>query len=255
MHIAAAVLATLLVAVLVLVVPVLGRRRYARLKLQLRTDSGARLRHYRTSIIREWAIVGVVLLIGLLSGYSLHAIGLFSSSRYRFDSGQVIYYLVVFVIALVLGQVILLRRTSQGRFGMAAPLRGAVDVLPRTDGERKAFVAVALTAGICEEIVYRGFGLAFVHWAFPNASSAVAVVVTSVAFGVAHAYQGWIGVAATTLLGLVFGAIVVATGTLLVVIIIHALIDLRIVVLPKGLLEALDAQAKTDATQPDSDGV
>ena len=184
MHIAAAVLATLLVAVLVLVVPVLGRRRYPRLKLQLRTDSGARLRHYRTSIIREWAIVGVVLLIGLLSGYSLHAIGLFSSSRYRFDSGQVIYYLVVFVIALVLGQVILLRRTSQGRFGMAAPLRGAVDVLPRTDGERKAFVAVRSRLGSVRRSCTEDSDLPL-SIGLSNASSAVAVVVTSVAFGVA----------------------------------------------------------------------
>ena len=253
MHAAAAVLSTLLVAVLVLVAPVLGRRRYRRLKLHLETDPGSRLRYYHTSIIRAWAVVGVVLLIGALSGYSFHALGLPTSSRYRFDSGLAAYDLFILVIALIIGQVILVRRTSRGRFGMAAPLRGAVALLPRTTAERRAFVWVALTAGICEEIVYRGFGLAYVHWAFPSTSSTVAVVATSLAFGIAHAYQGWLGIGATTLVGLLFGIIVVATGTLLIAIVLHILIDLRILVLPQRLLEALESTG--NAEQTDSSGL
>jgi hypothetical protein len=127
---------------------------------------------------------------------------------------------------------------------MAAPLRGAIHLLPRSSVERTTFVGVALTAGICEEILYRGFGLAFLHWAIPTVNLAVDVVVISLAFGAAHAYQGWSGVAATTIVGALFGLIVATTGTLFVAIAIHALFDLRILALPTSFLDALDQQAR-----------
>jgi hypothetical protein len=121
--------------------------------------------------------------------------------------------------------------------------------VPRSRVERGAFVGVALTAGICEEILYRGFGLAFLHWAMPTVSIAVDIVVISLAFGVAHAYQGGRGVAAATIGGGLFGLIVASSGTLFVAIAIHALVDLRILGLSPDLIEALDQQARV-AQQP-----
>jgi membrane protease YdiL (CAAX protease family) len=253
MHTAAAVLSTTLVGFLIVVVPVLGRRRYRQLKLDLQTDPNARLRYYRNSIIREWILVGVVLVIGLMSGYSWRALGLPTSSLFRFNAGWTFYFLFIFVVGFVVGTALLHRRTAKEKTGMAAPLRGAVQLLPRSRTERSAFVGVALTAGICEEILYRGFGIYFVHWALPKASLSVAVVLTSLAFGAAHAYQGWLGVGTTALLGLLLGVIVAATGTLIVAMIVHALIDLRILVLPQRLLAALDRQANETKAEPAGD--
>jgi membrane protease YdiL (CAAX protease family) len=50
-------------------------------------------------------------------------------------------------------------------------------------------------------------------------------------FGAAHLYQGLAGVAATTTLGAVLGLLVITTGSLLPAMVLHALIDLRILLL------------------------
>ena len=79
----------------------------------------------------------------------------------------------------------------------------------------------------------------------PTVNLAVDVVVTSLAFGIAHVYQGRSGVAATTIVGAVLGVILASTGTLLVTIAIHALLDLRLLALPPDFVEALEQQART----------
>jgi membrane protease YdiL (CAAX protease family) len=202
-------------------------------------------------MIRPWALVGVVLVIGALSGDSWHDIGLPTSSLFRFNAELTIFYLFIFVLAFWVGLVRLNRSGAKPKARSGALLRGAVALLPHSSIERKTFIGVALTAGICEEILYRGFGIYFVHWAFPNLSLAVPVVLTSIAFGAAHAYQGWIGVIATTTAGLFFGLLLALTGTLFVPMIIHALMDLRLIALPNSLLELLDSQATSgDAAPP-----
>ncbi|MGO8863276.1 MAG: type II CAAX prenyl endopeptidase Rce1 family protein [Acidimicrobiales bacterium] len=248
MHTLASVLATALAACFVFAVPILGWRRYRRLKLDLQTDPGLRLRYYWTSIIRKWALVGLVLVIGLLSGKSWRSLGLPTSTMFRFNAGWTFYYLSVFVLGFVIGLVLLRKRISRGK--VATPLRGAIYLLPRSPAERQVFVGFALTAGICEEILYRGFGLLYMRWAFPTASLTVDIVVTSLVFGAAHAYQGWIGVGATSIAGLLFGVMVAATGTLLVAITVHALIDLRLLVLPEDFLDELTRKAKAAEEPP-----
>jgi membrane protease YdiL (CAAX protease family) len=96
-------------------------------------------------------------------------------------------------------------------------------LLPRTPGERRGFAAVSITAGICEELLFRGF----LMWYFAGWGIVAAVVVSSLLFGFAHIYQGIQSVPRTGILGLVLCLIVVAAGSLWPAIIIHAAIDLN----------------------------
>ena len=242
MHTVAGVLAFALAAYLAIVVPVRGRHRYRRFIREVQIHPEVRLRQYRTGIIREWALVGVVLVIGLMSGKSLRSLGLPTSTLFRFNAGWTSYYLSLFVVASLIGLLLFRKRTPRGK--MVRPLRGAIHLLPRSRVERTTFVYLALTAGICEEVLYRGFGLAFLHWAIPTVSLAVDVVVTSLAFGAAHFYQSRSGVTATTVVGALLGAIMAFTGTLLVPIAIHAIFDLRLLALPPDFLERLEEQAR-----------
>ena len=50
-------------------------------------------------------------------------------------------------------------------------------------------------------------------------------------FGGLHAYQGVAGVIGSTIIGALFMALYLATGNILVVIVVHALFDLRSLVL------------------------
>ncbi|NJD09280.1 MAG: CPBP family intramembrane metalloprotease [Gemmatimonadetes bacterium] len=97
-------------------------------------------------------------------------------------------------------------------------------LLPRTRTEKGAFVALSLTAGVCEEIVFRGFLITAVTAA--SGSLALALLISSLAFGVVHAYQEPSGVARATLLGLVLAAPFVLTGSLAASMLAHATIDL-----------------------------
>jgi membrane protease YdiL (CAAX protease family) len=52
------------------------------------------------------------------------------------------------------------------------------------------------------------------------------IVVSSLAFGLGHSYQGAGGVARVTLIGLAFGAFYVFTGTIWLPMLAHAVLDI-----------------------------
>ncbi len=95
-------------------------------------------------------------------------------------------------------------------------------LLPRTTGERWAFVALSLVAGFGEEIVYRGYAIPVLGHLVGDIG---AVALASAVFGVLHAYQGSVGIARTALMGAVLAWGLLATGSLWPPIAAHALID------------------------------
>jgi uncharacterized protein len=59
-----------------------------------------------------------------------------------------------------------------------------------------------------------------------------------VAFGLAHAYQGRVGIVTTGVLGGVMAAVYLDTGSLLLPVVLHTLIDLRFLLVPARALPA-----------------
>ena len=100
---------------------------------------------------------------------------------------------------------------------------------------------VALSAGLCEEVVFRAWLLDVLHQI--GLAGLTLVVVASVVFGLAHIYQGVLGIVVTGGLGLVFCGLYFASGTLWLPIVIHAIIDLRIAVMPSLTAPVRDASA------------
>jgi membrane protease YdiL (CAAX protease family) len=64
------------------------------------------------------------------------------------------------------------------------------------------------------------------------------VTVAGAVFGLAHAYQGVTGVVTTGVLGGVLAALYLGTGSLLLPVVLHALIDLRFLLVPARVLPA-----------------
>jgi len=228
MAVVGAALATLLALALVFVQPLAGRRRYRRLLAAIAADPGARLRHYRRGIAGEWVAVGVVGLIGALVGRGPASIGL-TAKRGLGGAGA-----TVVEVAVVLAASAVVFRVAGGAFRRALrrQAEGFLALLPRSGTERVAFAGLAVTAGICEEILFRGFGIAYVRWLWPGVTHAALITLTSIAFGFAHLYQGPRGVLLTGLVGGLFAAVTVSSGVLLPAMVMHALLDLRILALP-----------------------
>jgi membrane protease YdiL (CAAX protease family) len=64
--------------------------------------------------------------------------------------------------------------------------------------------------------------------------------ISSVAFALAHVYQGWRGVLFTSLLGALFAVVAAASG-LLAAIVLHALLDLRLLLVPRDVADAVES--------------
>jgi len=104
-------------------------------------------------------------------------------------------------------------------------------LLPVTARERFLWAAVAISAGFCEEVVFRGWLLTTLHSTL-NLSGWALLLIAAALFGLAHVYQGATGVLLTSFGGLFFCFLYVVTGSLLVPILLHALVDVRFAFLP-----------------------
>lgn len=97
-------------------------------------------------------------------------------------------------------------------------------LIPRTSRERRLFAGVSLMAGLGEEIVYRGYLVTVLTGALGGPW--MALLVSSLAFGTLHGYQGGGGVVRTALLGALLGGGFIATGSLWPAIVAHTAVDL-----------------------------
>lgn len=97
-------------------------------------------------------------------------------------------------------------------------------ILPATRLESAVWILVSITAGVCEELVYRGY-LQSQLWSFTGNLSA-AVVLQSLVFGLGHIYQGWKPALVTAIYGLIFGILAAWRRSLLPGILAHAMQDI-----------------------------
>jgi len=93
-------------------------------------------------------------------------------------------------------------------------------LLPRTALEVVAWIATSLSAGFCEEFVFRGY----VQRQFLALSQRVwvAVLGQGLVFGLMHAYQGWRPVVVVSVTGVLFGALAAWRRTLRIGMVAHA---------------------------------
>jgi len=104
-------------------------------------------------------------------------------------------------------------------------------LFPSGPRERLLFAAVAISAGVCEEVVFRGWLLCTLHNVV-GLKGTTLVLAAAACFGLAHFYQGATGMIVTAIAGVLFTFLFVQSGSLLLPILIHIVIDLRWVLLP-----------------------
>lgn len=122
---------------------------------------------------------------------------------------------------LVVGVLVAVR----GRQRLPKPLGNIGSLIPRNRPEIAHTAALSLAAGVTEELAFRLFLPLLIAVVTGNALLAFAVALTL--FGAMHLYQGWIGVVATTCVGLLMTAVYAMTGSLWIAMLLHTLIDLN----------------------------
>ena len=230
--------------------PFVGYVLHRRFEGRLRTDPAARRSFYRRLLVLEWGLALVTLVVWWAApGVTAADVGLVGLAGWP---GPVVWVVCAVLLALVLvstralrsGALAgpppeVLRRTRPGEARHAEPPgQATLALLPRSRSERRLFAVVGVTAGVCEEWLYRGFFLAVVVALAPGLPDVALAVVAALAFGLAHAYQGLSGVLTTGVLGGLLASVYLATGSLLLPVLLHAVIDLRFLLVPASALPA-----------------
>src|SRR5579859_4235685 len=199
--------------VLVAVVPALSYRTSRRPEIL----ALPRLQLYLSAAISQWLLAALGMVVVWVASMTLAAIGFraISPPSFFFWTG-----VLAGVSLAALGLVVWLER--RGCFPPEPELVRAL--IPQTRREMFwAVLVIAPTAAFCEEFLYRGFLMAELSQRLH--SVALTAALSSVAFGLAHTYQGFSGVARAALLGSLLSIPVIRLGSVFPSMASHFLID------------------------------
>jgi len=208
-------------------------------RLKSSTNPRVKISSYKRTVGWLWGVsVIACVVLGWRSVFTIHRGA--GEASWLPGSAFVIGFAVAAVIALFV-PIIVMMRSETTRARVAKSLEKLNFILPGTAEERRWFVFVALTAGVCEEILYRGFLIQYFRELPVHIGLIGALVLSACVFGIAHLYQGIIGIVQTSILGAIFGVLFVVTGSLALPVVLHALIDLRILLILRKTDESLTA--------------
>jgi len=209
----------LIFLVLGVILPWRGRMRMKKLLAMPHVSTTERLALYASTIAFQWVAVAVVAWRSKAHGFTASQLGLTIQDRSRILVSAVIGALLIGAL-----QWLNLRRVGKLPVEARGSLQALAErILPQSTVELLPYVALAITAGLCEEFLYRGFAMAVLLHVGLQAWAAV--LVSSVLFGLAHSYQGRGGMVMTLLIGLVLGSSRLAYDSLVPAIFWHSAVD------------------------------
>jgi len=182
-------------------------------------DPTARSRVYAQTIFEQWGLTAAVLALTFALARPLASLGLRPPQGWI--SAVAITITMAYAILIVLQARALARKpATRARFRRRIqPLRA---LLPHTPGEFRRFILLSITAGICEELLFRGY----LVWVLQSLIGLwPAAIVSMVVFGLGHAYQGRAHAPRAFLAGVFLGLLALGTRSILPGMALHALID------------------------------
>jgi CAAX protease family protein len=210
----------LIFAVLGILIPWRGSVRVNKLIARPQFSAEDRLSLYASTIAFQWVLTGAIAWRCLARALTPENLGLTVHSP-----GITAIVTAGMAIALCSLQYFGIRRIASMPIDAVSRMREiSLRLMPRSLIEALAFSALAVTAAVCEEFIYRGFVYAVLQTT--TGSVAVAIVASSILFSVAHLYQGRRGLVSTFILGLAFALSRWATGNLIAATVTHLVVDL-----------------------------
>jgi membrane protease YdiL (CAAX protease family) len=126
-----------------------------------------RIKIYKSTILWGWIKTLLCILLFTLLKFPLKEAGFilpkFISENVHFLFGILVYIVSIGLFLMLTYQIIMFRVSSNYRIALSkvmekkGKMKGVDVMLPTTGLEKKWFRLCAITAGICEEIVFRGF--------------------------------------------------------------------------------------------------
>lgn len=191
-------------------------------RLRYGSDPNYREMIYRELHILLWSLASVVVVCWTISGRSLVSLGF----SHEASAGLAIAWAVTLLIGgYAVASAIFALRSQKVRELLRRQFEAAGDLVllqPQTARQHRRFYLISITASVTEEVVYRGFLIGVFSVAMPVA---LAAILGTSLFALAHAYQGWRGMARVVPIGGTLAAMFVLSGSLVPGIVLHFAID------------------------------
>ena len=184
---------------------------------------GVRVKHYTQTIFLLWGVALPILVLWAASGRDWAELGFTLHSGWGPLAGWGLAGLIALFFVIQFTAILKSKSAKeQLRNGLAkSPIM--TNFLPHTDDERKLFHLLSVTAGITEEIIFRGFLI----WAFSLFVPVwVAALAALLLFTILHAYQGAAQLPAVFIMGGLVTLIFVLSGSIWPAIAIHVFVDM-----------------------------
>ncbi|RMD71489.1 MAG: CPBP family intramembrane metalloprotease [Bacteroidetes bacterium] len=181
---------------------------------------------YRSNAIMLWVVAGILVGAWLLQGRSLAWMGFQLPLSEKMPQALLIALSFVLLYAVDSWRQL---GTPQARARTRARWQSMTPFVPASWREFRAFIPLALAAGICEEIWFRGFCITYLVHLFGLDGPAEAVLVVALPaliFALSHSYQGGEAMFKIGVLSFFFGVLFLTTRSLVWPIILHIAVDL-----------------------------
>jgi membrane protease YdiL (CAAX protease family) len=240
----------ILFAILIAVVlPIWGYFDLQRLQRDLaagRTE--ARARAYLQTILWQWVLAAGALALWIAYGRDWSELGFVSPLGWRLWLSIALTALAVLVLMAQWRSIVAATGEKRDRYlqPLGAQMELVKHLLPHDAREWRRFLAVAVTAGICEELLYR----AYLIW-FLNAFIGLwgAAIVSTIIFAAAHLYQGPRAAVTIIFVGAALTALYLLSRSIWLPILVHAVIDLTNGAIGYHVLKQGGASARESALQ------
>lgn len=99
--------------------------------------------------------------------------------------------------------------------------------LPVNYKELPVYFLMCLCAGIFEEVVYRGYLVTYFNYLFRGAvlQQSLSILIPALIFSISHFYHGFKNIIKIAMLSVLFGYIYILSGSLVIVMLLHFLIN------------------------------
>jgi len=128
-----------------------------------------------------------------------------------------VFWIAALIVLAVIG-------LSLKAAGLSGPQKTLTAIAPSTPMEVLLWMVLSMSAGFCEEFVFRGYFLR--QFGSVGAGVWLGVLCSSLLFGVSHGYEGAAGMIAITAYGAMFCALALVTKSLRPGMIAHAWHDI-----------------------------
>lgn len=193
-------------------------------RLLKRIENGASFNRgdlYRNTAINHWILFAFALLLWGITERPWSWLGV------ELDFDRWFFVALGLTMAAIVALLVQVRRIAtaeqkeleqiKAQFGKMAL------IIPQNGNELVRFNLLSITAGIVEEILWRGFLIWYLSQIMPLWTAAL---LSSIGFGLAHAYQGWAQLPKITLVGTALAGLYILSGSIWLPMLLHASVDI-----------------------------